>query len=198
MEAVHRRTDGTFVVAPQTPDIRLLAEGTSLSVVAQSIDAVEPDRGNGQVAIRAVAAAGADGVVINHPESPDTLADVEAFVAGCASFDLESIVCVDSVEVGRAVLTLDPDCLLFEAPSDVATGRAMTRQHPERVEAFVSMVESESPRTRVLLGGGISSAADVGDAFDLGADAAGAASAFVDAADPEAWLSSIAAALVAE
>jgi hypothetical protein len=42
------------------------------------------------------------------------------------------------------------------------------------------MVESERPKTRVLLGGGIST---------------GAASAFVDADDRTAWLSEIAEAL---
>lgn len=131
-------------------------------------------------------------MLINHPESPDTLADVEAFVAGCASFDLESVVCVDSVEMGRAALAFDPDCLLFETPADIATGRAMTRSHPERVEAFVAMVDAENPRTRVLLGGGITGATDVADALERGADAAGAASAFINTEDREAWLSEIA------
>ncbi|TKR27883.1 triose-phosphate isomerase [Natronomonas salsuginis] len=195
IEAVGSRTDATFAVAPQTPDVRLLAEETSLPIVAQAIDAVEPGRGNGEISIQAVAAAGADGVLINHPESPDTLTDVEAFVAECASFGLESIVCVDSVEAGRAALAFDPDCLLFETPADIATGRAMTRSHPGRVEAFVAMVDLENPRTRVLLGGGITDAADVADALDSGADAAGAASAFMNADDRDAWLSAVADAL---
>lgn len=56
--AVGSRTNATFAVAPQTPDVRLLAEETSLPIVAQSIDAVEPGRGNGDVSIQAVAAAG--------------------------------------------------------------------------------------------------------------------------------------------
>jgi triosephosphate isomerase len=198
IDAVGSRTDATFAVAPQTPDVRLLAEETSLPIVAQSIDAVEPGRGNGEISVQAVAAAGADGVLINHPESPDTLADDEAFVAGCASFGLESIVCVDGVETGRAALAFDPDCLLFETPADIATGRAMTRSHPERVEAFVSMVDAENPRTRVLLGGGITDAEAVADALERGADAAGAASAFINAEDREAWLSGVAAALLGE
>lgn len=198
IEAVHRRTGATFAVAPQTPDIYRIAEETALPVVAQSIDALEAGRGNGQISLAAVAEAGAAGVLVNHPESPAEFGDVGDVVAGCAEYGLESIVCVDSVDLGRAALTFDPDCLLLENPADVASDRALARTNPERVDAFVSMVESENPGARILLGGGISTARDVTASLEHGADAAGAASAFVDASDREAWLSEIADPLTAE
>ncbi|MDG5821575.1 triose-phosphate isomerase [Natronococcus sp. A-GB7] len=198
IEAVHRQTGATFAVAPQIPDIYRIAEETNLLVVAQSIDGLVAGRGNGRISLAAVAEAGAAGVLINHPESPEEFSDVGGVVAGCAEYGLESIVCVDSVDLGRAALTFDPDCLLLENPADIASDRALARTHPERVEAFVSMVESENPETRILLGGGISTAADVAASLEHGADAAGAASAFVDANDREAWLSEIAESLIAE
>lgn len=195
VERVTRETGGRVAVAPQTPDLAWLARGTDLPVVAQSVDAARPGRGNGDVTVRAVAAAGADGVILNHPESPDDFSGVSALVDACREHGLDSIVCVDSVETGRAALAFDPDCLLFEEPSDIASGESMVRARPERVERFVSMVDEENPRTRVLLGGGISAAGDVERALELGADAAGAASAFVDADDRAAWLSAVATAL---
>ncbi|WP_440991583.1 triose-phosphate isomerase [Haloarchaeobius baliensis] len=198
IETVQRRTGATFAVAPQTPDIYRIAEATALPVVAQSVDALAPGRGNGQVSLPAVAEAGAAGVLVNHPESPAQFGEVGDIVAACAEYGLESIVCVDSIELGRAALTFDPDCLLFENPADIASDCALARTEPERVDAFVSMVESENPATRVLLGGGISTAADVAASLDHGADAAGAASAFVDADDREAWLTAIADALTRE
>ena len=185
-------------MAPQVPDIHRIAEETNLSVIAQSVDALEAGRGNGRTSLTAVAKAGAAGVLINHPESPDEFNDVGDIVAGCAEYGLESIVCVDGVDLGRAALTFDPDCLLFENPVDIASDRALARTHPKRVEAFVSMVESENQETRILLGGGISTAADVAASLEHGADAAGAASAFVDASDREAWLSEIAESLTGE
>lgn len=197
IDAVQRRTGATFAVAPQIPDIYRIAEKTELSVVAQSIDALAAGRGNGRISLAAVAEAGAAGVLINHPESPAEFSDLGDVVAACAEYGLESIVCVDSLELGRAALTFDPDCLLFENPADIASDRALARTHPERVEAFVSMVESENAETRVLLGGGISTAADVAASLERGADAAGAASAFVEADDREAWLSAIAESLTA-
>lgn len=197
VEAVQHRTGATFAVAPQIPDIYRIAEETDLSVVAQSIDAVAAGRGNGQISLAAVADAGAAGVLVNHPESPAAFSDVDDIVAGCAEYGLESIVCVDSVDLGRAALTFDPDCLLFENPADIASDRALARTNPERVDAFVSMVEAENPAVRILLGGGISTAADVAASLEHGADAAGAASAFVDASDRPAWLKAIAETLTA-
>lgn len=192
MQAVQERTGASLAVAPQTPDLSRIASEADLRVVAQSVDAAEPGRGTGEIGLPAVDAAGADGVLVNHPESPQTLADVEAIVGGCRERGLESIVCVDSVEMGRGVLAFAPDCLLFENPDDVATGRSLAETAPERVEAFVSMVREANARTRVLLGGGITTATDVERSLELGADAAGAASAFVNAGDREAWLSDIA------
>jgi len=196
VEAVAERTGAAFAVAPQTPDLFRIASVTDLPIVAQSVDAVEPGRGTGEVGLPAIEAAGADGVLINHPESRETLADVEATVRGCRDRALESMVCVDSVEMGRAVLAFDPDCLLFENPADIATGRSLAVTAPERVETFVSMVREENARTRILLGGGITTRADVTASLKLGADGAGAASAFTNAADRDAWLTDIAEGLL--
>ncbi len=195
IEAVKNERETAFAVSPQTPDLRLLAEETDLGIVAQSADALASGRGNGQLSLEALGDAGADGVLINHPESPDSLTDVAHLVEGCAERGLDSIVCVHSHEMGEAALAFDPDCLLFENPADVATDRAMSRTEPERLERFVELVAEKSPHTRVMAGGGISVAADVERAFDLGVDAAGAASAFLEADDRRAWLADVAAAI---
>lgn len=195
IESVQEETGGTFVLAPQTTDLTWIARNTSLPVVSQSVDTASPGRGNGDVSLQAVTAAGAEGVVLNHPESRHSLSAVARFVSACRDCGLDSIVCVDSVQMGHAALAFDPDCLLFEEPSDIASDQSMVQSHPERVEEFVSMVAEERPETRVLLGGGISTPDDVRSAFELGVDAAGAASAFVDAPDRRAWLTEVGAVL---
>lgn len=195
IEAVHRETGATIAVAPQTPDIYRLTTETTLPVVAQAVDTVAAGRGTGQISLSAVADAGAAGVLINHPEYPADFGTVGDIVSASEAHGLESIVSVDSIAQGRAALTFDPDCLLFENPADIASDRAMAQTNPERVESFLSMVETENPRTRVVLGGGITTAEDVTASLDRGADGAGAASAFVDAEDRGAWLSEMAMAL---
>lgn len=194
VESVAADTDATFTVAPGTVDLRLVAENTSLPIVAQSVDAAEPGRETGGILPEAVAEAGADAVLVDHPERPDTLADVETQIRRCDDLGLDSIVAVNSVEMGRVVLAFDPDCLLFEDPENIATGNALPETNPELVEEFVGTVEAENPRTKVLLGGGISTGDDVARAFELGADAAGAASAAVEADDRRAWLEAVAGA----
>ena len=192
IERVRDDTGRQFAVAPQLTDLRLVAERTALPVVAQAATLAE-NAVMGATTYEAVAAAGADAVFINHPQNEATFADVARAVDRCADRGLESIVCVNSLEQGRAALTFDPDCLLFERPDDIASESGMVRTHPERIEAFVDMVATENPRTRVFVGGGIRTAADVEQAFACGVDATGAASAALEATDRAAWLRSIAA-----
>jgi triosephosphate isomerase len=107
---------------------------------------------------------------------------------------MDSVVCVDSIEMGRAVAEFDPDSVIYEMPGDISSDRAITQTHPDRVRAFLAMIDEENPRTRVLVGGGISTAEDVRLAFEQGADATGAASAVSLATDPDGLLREIAAA----
>lgn len=192
IERVESETAANFVLSPQLPDIRMIASETDLTVTTPVVDAVDPGRGNGRVLPETISEACAAGAVINHPESRDTLSDVETKIERCRQADIDSIVCVDSVEMGRAVATFDPDSLIFEKPGDIATDRSIPETHPDRLRAFREAIDEVNPRTKVFVGGGISTAEDVRLAFEQGADATGAASAISLADDPEARLRSIA------
>jgi len=191
VERVGEETGGTFVFTPQVPDVRLVARATDLAVTAPAVDPIEPGRGMGRILPETLRAAGAAGAVINHAENRDTLADVEAAIDRCREVGLESVVCVDSVEMGRAVGVFEPDAMVFEKPDDIATDRAITRTHPERVERFVAMRDRVCPETKVTVGGGVATPEDVRLAFEQGADATGAASAVSLAEDRESLLREI-------
>ena len=195
IDRVAAETGTTFAIAPQLPDLRLVAEGTDLPVVAQRVRAADSGREMGAILLETVAEAGADAAFINHPESPDAFADVASSVRRCRDLGLESIVCVESLEMARAALTFDPDCLLFEDPSDIASEDAMIRTAPERIAGFVEAIEESEGETRVFVGGGVRTGEDVTRAFELGVDATGAASAAIEAEDREAWLREIARAV---
>ncbi|MBB6645106.1 triose-phosphate isomerase [Halobellus ruber] len=192
VERVQNDTDATFVFTPQLPDLRRIATETDLAVTTPAVDGVEPGRGIGKILPETIQAAGALGAVINHAEARDTLSAIERKIHRCREVGMDSIVCVDSVEMGRAVAAFDPDSLVFEKPADISTDRAITQTHPERVREFVRAIDEVNPRTAVLVGGGISTVDDVRKAFEQGADAAGAASAISLADDPEPRLRSIA------
>ncbi|WEL20826.1 triose-phosphate isomerase [Halorhabdus sp. BNX81] len=191
IERVSEETGAPFVLTPQLPDLRSVARETDLPVFAPAVDPVEPGRGMGRLLPEALVEAGAVGAIINHAENRDTLADIETKIERCQTVGLDAIVCVDSVEMGRAVAAFEPDQLLFERPGDIATDRAITRTHPDRIRAFLDMRDDVAPGTPVRVGGGISTAEDVRRAFELGVDATGAASAIAAAPAPESRLRAI-------
>jgi triosephosphate isomerase len=193
IDRVSKDMDTEFVLAPQIPDIRLIAEETNLTLMAPYMDALQAGRGMGKILPETVSEAGAEAVVINHAENRDSFVDVDRKIRRAREADLDSIVCVDSLEMGKAVAVFDPDSVIFEMPGDISTERAITQTHPELVEEFIAMMDEENPRTTVLVGGGISTPEDVRLAFEQGADATGAASAVSLANDPEALLREIAA-----
>lgn len=190
---VQEETNAQFVLTPQIPDLRRLATETDLTLTAPRMDATEPGRGMGKILPEALAAGGADGVVMNHAEDRDTLADLSWKIERCRTLGMDSVICVDSIEMGQAVTAYDPDAVIYEKPDDIGSDRAITRTHPDRVREFIEMIEQENQRTRVLVGGGITTGRDVERAFELGADASGAASTVSLADDLEETLREIAA-----
>lgn len=193
IERIGAETGGQFVLTPQLPDLRLLARETTLPVTAPRVDPVAPGRGMSRILPEALQAAGADGAIINHAEARDTLDAVEGKVERCREVGLESIVCVDSVKMGRAVARFEPDQFLFERPSTIAGDRPLTESDPEQITTFLDMRDDHAPATAVRIGGGISTPAAVREAFELGVDAVGAASAIATADEPEGLLRAIGA-----
>lgn len=192
LEEIETETNARFVLTPQLLDLRTIATKTDLAAIAPYMDTIKPGRGMGKILPEALDDAGADGVVINHAENRDTLSDLIWKIERCRDLGMDSVVCVDSIEMGRSVVEFDPDLVVFEKPGDISTDRAITQTHPDRIRGFLAMVEEENPRTRVLVGGGISTPEDVRLAFEQGAHASGAASAISLADNPESLLRGIA------
>lgn len=183
VDEVKKETGTEFMVTPQIPDIRLISENTDLPTTAPYADAVKPGRGMGHILLETLKEAGAEGVVINHAEHRDKLSDIEFKIQRCKELELDSIICVDSIQMGKAIASLDPDAVIFEKPGDISTEKSITKTHPERVKKFVKTINETNSRTKVLVGGGIHEPEDVKLAFELGADATGAASALIRAED---------------
>lgn len=179
IERVAAETGATFSVTPQLPDLRLIAGETDLLISAAYCDAIEPGRGMGRILLETLQDAGAERVVINHVENPDTLNDIAYKIRRCRELGLSSAVLVDGVDMGRAIAQLDPDALIFEMPGDIAGDTAVTRARPEAIREFVEMVDTENPDIKVSAGGGVKTAEDVRAAFELGLDSTGAASGIV-------------------
>jgi len=183
-EEVSKRTGVCVAVAPQAVDLRMVVEATEAPVFAQHIDPVGYGKYTGHVLPEAVAEAGCAGTLINHSERRLGLEAIESTVGRAREVGLLPVVCVDTVERGRAVASFAPDAVAIEPPELIGTGIPVSKARPEVISGAVDAVKGIDPGVRVLCGAGITSGEDVAAAMRLGAEGVLVASGVVRAEDP--------------
>lgn len=170
-------------IAPYT-EIRRVAESTDrLIVLAPYMDTLRPGRGMADVLPEAVKAAGANGVVINHCERPMSISSIKQTIDRARELELLSFVCADTAAEAKAIAQLHPDIMNPEPSELIGTGRICDRSYIQEVTQAIHAI---SPDTLVELAAGISSGKQVYDLIFAGAQAVGAASGIVNAADRHA------------
>ena len=177
---------GAFAVAPNAFDVRLLAEGTSLPVLAQSVDAVPEGSRTGHLTPEAAREAGAVGSLVNHSEHRLRLADIEHVVERLTQAGLDSIVCTNNATVSRAAAAVKPTFVAVEPPELIGGDVSVCSARPEVISDSVSMVKAADPGVRVLCGAGIKTGEDLHRSLELGADGVLLASGVVLARDVRA------------
>lgn len=183
-EEVSRRTGVCVAVAPQAVDLRIVAGAAQIPVFAQHIDPVGYGKHTGHVLPEAAARAGCSGTLINHSERRLRLEDIGATVIRAREAGLLQVVCVDTVEMGRAVAPLGPDAIAIEPPELIGTGTPVSKARPEVVSGAVDAVHRIDPEIEVLCGAGITNGEDATAALRLGARGVLVASGVVKAGDP--------------
>jgi triosephosphate isomerase len=183
-EEVSRRTGVCVAVAPQAVDLRMVAGTAQIPVFAQHIDPVAYGKHTGHVLPEAAAEAGCSGTLINHSERRLRLEDIGATVMRAREAGLLQVVCVDTVEMGRAVAPLSPDAIAIEPPELIGTGTPVSKARPEVVSGAVDVVHRIDPEIDVLCGAGITNGEDAAAALRLGARGVLVASGVVKAGDP--------------
>jgi triosephosphate isomerase len=183
-EEVSRRTGVCVAVAPQAVDLRMVAGAAQIPVFAQHIDPVAYGKHTGHVLPEAAAEAGCSGTLINHSERRLRLEDIGATVMRAREAGLLQVVCVDTVEMGRAVAPLSPDAIAIEPPELIGTGTPVSKARPEVVSGAVDVVHRIDPEIEVLCGAGITNGEDAAAALRLGARGVLVASGVVKAGDP--------------
>jgi triosephosphate isomerase len=170
LEAVSRDTGVAFAVAPNAFDVRLLAEGTSLPVLAQHVDAVSEGAHTGHLTPEAALAGGAVGSLVNHSEHRLRLADIEHVVDRLRGCGLDSVVCTNNATVSRAAAAVHPTFVAVEPPELIGGDISVTSADPEVVSYSVELVKSVAPDVKVLCGAGVKTGMDVRKALELGTD----------------------------
>lgn len=177
-----------IIFTAQYTDISPIAARVKrLRVFAQHMDANEPGRGIGAVLPEAVRHAGAEGVLLNHAESPLTLSTLAATMRRAERVGLATLVCAGDADESAAAACLRPDILLAESPALIGVGRRGENDAAEiaRINAAVRAIAPDLP---VLHGAGISDAKDVYEVIRAGADATGSTSGVLKAPNPKQML----------
>lgn len=183
--AVQYPEASVFVTCPFADISRVAAVTDKAIVSAQHIDGIKPGRGMGHVLPEAVKAAGAQASFINHAERPLTFSELVKAVERANELDIVTVVCADSLKEAHAIATLEPDIILCEPTELIGTGNTSDASY---VTSTNEAIKAVSPNTLVMQAAGISSAQDVYNVIELGADGTGCTSGITGAPDPKQML----------
>ncbi|MBE5995813.1 MAG: triose-phosphate isomerase [Lachnospiraceae bacterium] len=157
----------------------------NIHVFAPHMDPLRPGRGLAEILPESLAAAGAEGVMLNHVEKQVSVSVLKETIARAEEVGLTTIVCADSSVEATMIANLHPDIIVAEPSELVGTGHAVDASY---VEAAVSAVRSVDPDIMVLVAAGISNGNDVYNMIRSGADATGTSSAVCKAEDRAAMV----------
>ncbi|MEM1511412.1 MAG: triose-phosphate isomerase [Candidatus Jordarchaeales archaeon] len=194
-ERISVETGVCIAVAPQFPDLRMIAEAVEIPIFAQHVDPVKPGSFTGHVLAEAVKDAGAEGTLINHSERRLVLADIDEAIKRAKEVGLKTIVCSNNLEVSAAVAALNPDFCAYEPPRLIGTGISVSTAEPEIVTQAVEAIRKVNSRVIPLCGAGITTGDDVAAALKLGTEGVLLASGVVKAKKPEIVLEEMAKAV---
>jgi triosephosphate isomerase len=178
-------------ISPYT-EIRRIREHTKrLIVIAPYMDTLRPGRGMADVLPEALAAAGAQGVVLNHCERPMTLSHIRQAVERARELDMLSFVCADSIAEAEAVAHFHPDIINPE-PTELIGGTAASDM--SYVMEAIKAVKAIDPNIMVEQAAGITTAQQIYDFIMAGSEAAGSASGILRSPKPYELLDEMVAA----
>ena len=188
--SINRQKKMRVIVLAQSVDLRGCAK-TGAEVFAQHGDAGEPGQHTGRLLMHAIRDAGATGVMLNHAEHKLDWKMLEQTIGEAHAAKLKTMVCCDHFPEMRKLLHLRPNFIAFEIPELIGTGKSITEMEPQSVRAFTRLLGGRGGVP--LCGAGVSSAADVRHALELGTRGALMASAIAHQANPALALSKLAA-----
>ena len=191
-DAASKKYDVDVIFTCPVVDIRRVAEATKrLHVFAPHMDPIYPGRGLADTLPESLAAAGAEGVMLNHVEKPLSFEILAETIKRADEVGLTTIVCADSMADAGKIAGLHPDIIVAEPSELIGTGVSVG---PEYVQAATDSVKNVDANILVLTAAGIAGGQDVYNTIMAGADATGSSSGVAKAADRPAMVDEMSAA----
>ncbi|MBI5224994.1 triose-phosphate isomerase [Candidatus Micrarchaeota archaeon] len=177
-----------IIVSPQFADLSLVCRqfpsNPYFQIYSQHFDSNLQGAFTGSVPAESLKATGCDGSLLNHSEKKINVAELINLVHRARQLKFDLIVCADDIHEAQSIARLHPPCIAVEPPDLIGSGISVSSARPEIVSESVKEIKKIDPKIKVLVGAGVSTAADVKKSIELGADGVLLASAFVKAKDP--------------
>ncbi|MFO3666829.1 triose-phosphate isomerase [Anaerococcus kampingiae] len=162
-------------------------------ISAQHLDEIEPGRGMGHISVKSVSDIGVKAAFLNHAEHQLTLAKLTKVIDKCKEYDIETVVCADSLAEARSIAVLKPDVILCEPTELIGTGKVSDDSYIEETNRAIREIDDS---ILIMQAAGISTPDDVYRTISLGADGTGCTSGIVKAENPKQMLIDMVDALV--
>lgn len=168
--------------APLTELANVVQECPNLIVTSQHMDSIESGDSMGRVLAESLKQVGVKAVVLNHADNPMPSSVLAKTIQRAKVVGLQTIVCADSVQEGRAMAVLQPDIVLAEPTELIGQAQISDREY---VISTIEKIKEINPNVLVEQGAGIRSEKDVTELLQLGADGVGVTSGIVKAENPK-------------
>jgi triosephosphate isomerase len=184
-EKVAKDTGTDIFISVQNVDIFRVSKEVSIPIYAEHIDPIKYGAHTGKDLPEGLVENGATGVIINHSEDKDELADIEENIKRAKGVGLQTIVCAPTAKSSEAIASLDPDFVAVEPPELIGGDVSVSKSQPELISNTVELVHKANEKIPVLCGAGIKDHEDVRIAMKLGCKGILVASGITKADDPE-------------
>lgn len=189
-----RRVDRTrsngyeIIICPTLVNLAEIHQKTRVTIFSQHVDGVTQGPFTGHVSVDELKSIGVKGSLLNHSEYKLDFNELREAVELSKKKKFKNIVCASSLSELKKVAALEPSFVAYE-PTDLIGGEvSVTSANPDIIVKAVEIVKTISPKTKFLVGAGIHSSEDLGQALLLGAHGVLIGHSIVDAKDPKQFL----------
>lgn len=176
---VSKKKNADIWAVPQFTDLKEVSR--IVPALAQHIDAVSYGSHTGSVLPQSIVSSGSIGTLINHSEKRLELDEILCCINLAKSIGLKTICCAEDLDKVMKIAKFEPDCIAYEDPELIGSGRSVSQEKPETVARFVEILKEMDSKVIPLCGAGVSNREDVQKAKELGTKGVLVASAIVKA-----------------
>ena len=168
-EKIAYETASDIRIAVSAPDIYHVSEVVSIPVYAEHVDEYPLGKSTGAILPEIVKTAGATGTLLNHSEHRIPFSKLKDCIIRAKAVSLTIVACAQNTEEAIKISDMKPDFIAIEPPELIGGNITVSTAEPGVIIEGVREIK-EKRKTKLLVGAGIRTRADVVKAIELGAD----------------------------